>query len=79
MKIEVARRTEAFKSVLWSAMDALGTDGTFEVPYEQLNYVANLVHQRNKEGRGEFRVITVPVFESDKLTGEKTVHVVRTK
>ena len=79
MKIEVAKRTEAFKTTLWSAMDTLCIGGTFEVPHDQLNYAANLIHQRNKEGRGEFRVITVPVFASDFLTDEKTVHVVRKK
>ena len=79
MKIEIAKRAVAFKTILWSAMDTLGIGGTFEVPFDQYGYVTTLVHQRNKENRGEFRVITVPVFESDKLTGEKTVHVVRKK
>jgi hypothetical protein len=79
VKIEVAKRTEAFKTVLWSAMDTLNIGGTFEVSFNQYSYATTLIHQRNKEGNGEFRVITVPVFESDVLTGEKTVHVVRKK
>ena len=79
MKIEVTKKAVVFKTVLRSAMDALDVDGTFEVPFSQLNYVANLVHWRNKESRGKFSVRTVPVFTSDFLTEEKTVHVVRKK
>ena len=79
MKIERAPRVESFKSAMWSAMDTLAIGETFEVPFDQLNYAANLVNARNKQGQGKFSVVTVPVFAAGILTGDKTVHVVRIK